>query len=333
MSFIFILAIFFNYSPVNAGLFSFLTGKEETKNDSEKSCLNSQTINLPEAILNPSFNYNGNGGGDITIVNQNALLPDFEPIRTITDISNNKFDSDQISIYVVRKGDTLSEIAEMFNISINTIRWENNLSANESIKIGQTLIILPVPGFQYTVKKGDIVKNIAKNFKADEEEILRFNNLDSYESLTEGQKIIIPNVDFAEPEPKKETFDSRKFKIQKIPSCSDYYLRPINNGRKTQGIHGYNAVDLADSCNNPIYASASGDVLISKNYGWNGGYGNYIVISHPNETQTLYAHLNQNIVSSGWHVAKGQIIGYIGTTGRSTGCHVHFEIRGAKNPF
>jgi murein DD-endopeptidase MepM/ murein hydrolase activator NlpD len=328
---VFILSIFLNYSQVNAGLFSFLTERQESKNDSEKSFLNSQTINLLETVFSPGFNC-GKGGGDITIVNQNALLPDSGPMGTIADISKNKPGPDQISVYVVRKGDTLSEIAEMFNVSINTIRWANNLSAAESIKVGQILIILPVPGFQYTVKKGDTVKNIAKNFNADEEEILQFNNLAANEPLIESQKIIIPNADFTEP--KQETPAAQKPKIQKVPSYSGYYLRPINGGRKTQDIHGYNGVDLADSCGAPVYASASGDVIISKNYGWNGGYGNYIVISHLNETQTLYAHLNQNMVSSGWHVAKGQIIGYMGTTGRSTGYHVHFEIRGgARNPF
>jgi murein DD-endopeptidase MepM/ murein hydrolase activator NlpD len=74
-------------------------------------------------------------------------------------------------------------------------------------------------------------------------------------------------------------------------------------------------------------------VIISRPYGWNAGYGKYVVIKHPNGTQTLYSHLSSIIVNSGWHVIKGQVIGYVGSTGKSTGCHVHFEIRGARNPF
>ena len=61
--------------------------------------------------------------------------------------------------------------------------------------------------------------------------------------------------------------------------------------------------------------------------------GNYIVITHSNDTQTLYAHNSSNIVTAGWHVVQGQVIGYIGRTGKTTGCHIHFEVRGAKNPF
>jgi murein DD-endopeptidase MepM/ murein hydrolase activator NlpD len=110
-------------------------------------------------------------------------------------------------------------------------------------------------------------------------------------------------------------------------------MRPIEGGRKSQGVHSYNAVDLANSCGSPVLAAASGDVLIGRNTGWNAGYGHYIVLVHPNGTQTLYAHLNGNIAQEGWHVTQGQVIGYLGSTGKSTGCHVHFEIRGAKNPF
>ncbi len=72
---------------------------------------------------------------------------------------------------------------------------------------------------------------------------------------------------------------------------------------------------------------------MSRNSGWNGGYGNYIVVLHPNGTQTLYAHLQKSIVLQGGRVEKGQVIGYSGNTGKSTGPHLHFEVRGAKNPF
>ena len=80
-------------------------------------------------------------------------------------------------------------------------------------------------------------------------------------------------------------------------------------------------------------ASAEGDVLISKSSGWNGGYGEYVVIKHANGTQTLYAHMSGVSVSVGDHVDQGQTIGNMGSTGKSTGTHVHFEIRGARNPF
>jgi len=83
----------------------------------------------------------------------------------------------------------------------------------------------------------------------------------------------------------------------------------------------------------PVFASAEGRVLITRFSGWNGGYGRYVVISHPNGTQTLYAHLQALTVNAGDVVAKGNVIGAIGSSGNSTGCHVHFEVRGARNPF
>jgi murein DD-endopeptidase MepM/ murein hydrolase activator NlpD len=90
------------------------------------------------------------------------------------------------------------------------------------------------------------------------------------------------------------------------PSYPGYYMRPIIGGRKSQGIHGHNGVDLAAPVGTPIYAAAGGSVIVSiANGGWNGGYGNYVVISHPNGTQTLYAHNSANLVSVGDKVSRG----------------------------
>ena len=111
---------------------------------------------------------------------------------------------------------------------------------------------------------------------------------------------------------------------------SGYYIRPIVGGRRSQGLHGRNAVDFAAPTGTPILASAAGTVVFS---GRNGGYGNLIVIEHNNGTQTAYAHNSKNLVKQGDVVEQGDIIGRVGSTGKSTGPHVHFEIRGAKNPF
>ena len=102
---------------------------------------------------------------------------------------------------------------------------------------------------------------------------------------------------------------------------------------RTQGIHGYNAVDLAAGYGSPIRAAAAGEVIVSKASGWNGGYGQYIVIRHANGAQTLYSHMMRNDVGVGSYVSQGQVIGGMGSTGKSTGTHLHFEVRGARNPF
>jgi len=111
-------------------------------------------------------------------------------------------------------------------------------------------------------------------------------------------------------------------------------MRPLVGGVRTQGVHGYNGVDIAAPVGTPFLASAAGEVIVARSSGWNGGYGQYIVVRHANGTQTLYAHASQIIVGVGQRVVQGQVIGYVGSTGRSTGAHLHFEIRGGpRNPF
>lgn len=237
--------------------------------------------------------------------------------------------SDQISIYVVREGDTLSQIAEMFNVTVNTIKWGNDLTSN-TLKVGDTLVILPISGVKHIVVKGDTIASLSKKYKADAEEIITYNNIGKGESLVVGATIIVPDGEvLAAP-------SSGAYVSVGSPSTKDYsgyYIRPIVGGRKSQGIHGHNAVDLAAPIGTPILASADGEVIISRSGGWNGGYGNYIVIKHKNGTQTLYSHNNQNYVSVGDSVKQGDVIGTVGKSGKVTGAHIHFEIRGAKNPF
>ncbi|OGN31192.1 MAG: hypothetical protein A3I92_00640 [Candidatus Yanofskybacteria bacterium RIFCSPLOWO2_02_FULL_43_10b] len=321
---------FFNVQSASAGWFSFLDKifqKEEIIQSA--AVINVQTIPLLNAPTNENL-LAGTGGGEINIVENTALLPVVGPLGSLADVLEEQKKSDQISIYVVREKDTLSQIAKLFGVSVNTIIWANDeIKHGNLIKSGQTLIILPIDGIKYVVKKGDTISKIAKEFKGDADEIMEFNGLIRENELVTGMEIMVPNGEYDLPK-----YDFPAGPGVGAKQYAGYYLRPINGGRRTQGIHGYNGVDLAASWGAPVLAAASGDVIISKNQGWNGGYGNYIVISHPNGTQTLYSHLSKNIVFSGWHVAQGQIIGYVGSTGRSTGPHLHFEIRGGPpNPF
>lgn len=322
-------------SLADAGLFSFLDKIWGPADKSEvvQGGSNSQNISLLASVSSP-FGDAGLGGGGMagTIVSDSALLPDIGPLGSVADISSDDETapvSGRVSLYVVRGGDNLSLIAKLFGVSVNTILWANDIEAANTIKVGQVLVILPVTGVRYTVKSGDTLVSIAKKFKGSEEEISRFNGLTNGKLIV-GQEIIIPDGEapYSPPAVQTQGFVSGFGG----PNYSGYYLRPIEGGRKSQGLHGYNGVDLATYCGAPIVAAATGDVMIARSYG-PGGYGKYIVISHLNGTQTLYAHNSENIVTPGWHVVKGQVIGYVGTTGKSTGCHVHFEVRGAKNPF
>ncbi len=296
---------------------------------------NSQNMALLHAAINTNPNPS-KGVSDVTIVADSALLSENGPSGTTADIQEER-NNTQISVYVVRDGDSLSRIAQLFNVSVNTILWANDLPTGSSIQPGQTLIILPVSGIKYTVKKDDTVASIAKKYKADVDEISSYNGFAKNASLEISSELIIPDGELASV-PQISSKNNGKIVTLKVgrtklPYYSGYYMRPIAGGHKTQGLHGYNGVDLADSIGTPVFAAANGVVIVSKSGGWNGSYGNYIVISHPNVTQTLYAHLSKDMVSVGDIVEKGQTIGLVGSTGNSTGPHVHFEIRGAVNPF
>ncbi len=124
-----------------------------------------------------------------------------------------------------------------------------------------------------------------------------------------------------------------------LPNFNRNFILPAK-GYNYGILHNYNAVDIANACGTPVVAAASGVVVPDPNIsdvlgGWNGGYGNFVLVQHTfgNEVSTRYAHLAQVLVQVGDVVKQGQEIGLMGETGDATGCHVHFEVIGAKNPF
>ena len=271
------------------------------------------------------------------IIEDSAVVSPTNPQGTMSDGTR-----DRITTYIVKEGDNISAIASSFGVTVNTILWTNDIRDAKLIKPGDILIILPVSGVKYAVKKGDTLQSIAKKFRGSVDDITQFNGLAVDEILSVGTDIIIPDGEFQEnpspaQTPKTPASVSR---FAGLPEIIGYFARPIIGGRNSRatqknphGLHGFNGIDLASSCGFPIMASAGGTVIIARSSGWNGGYGKYVVISHPNGVQTLYGHMSSVFVSPGQTVAQGFAIGAIGSTGNSTGCHVHFEIRGAKNPF
>lgn len=316
----------------SAGLVSYVSGLFGGTKDKETEITeNSQNIQLLQGTLNPKMQ-NSNGGPETTIVGGTALLAETGPVGSGDFVYENN-GSGQVSVYVVREGDTLSTISEMFGVSVNTIMWGNDLTS-KSIKPGQTLAILPVNGVKHKVAKGDTIQSITKKYSGDLDEVLEYNNLSVGSKLVLGDEIIVPHGQIiTESKPKTIASKPKTTITTGVKSYVGYFLRPLQGGIKTQGIHGYNGIDIGASIGTPILASADGQVVIARNSGWNGGYGKYIVIEHPNGIQTLYGHANQVIVSIGQQVNQGDVIGYVGNTGRSTGPHLHFEIRGAANPF
>lgn len=263
-----------------------------------------------------------------------ALLASGGPSGTIADVAVAT-PPDRISVYVVRPGDTLSEIAGMFNVSVNTIIWANDLSGVKDVHPGDMLVILPVSGVERTIVKGDTLKSIAKKYSADANEIAQFNGLDPTEALVIGSTLIIPGGEIA---PVAGKSPARKISEPYLGGGGSiqfgYYSHPVPGTVFTQALHGWNGVDFGAARGTPVHAAADGIVIVARNNGgWNGAYGNYVVITHSNGSQTLYSHMKNVIVSQGQSVSSGQVIGYVGSTGLSTGPHLHFEVRGAANPF
>lgn len=240
----------------------------------------------------------------------------------------------EIISHTVQEGEMLSSIAERYGLDVSTILWENNMSDKDKIKPGQQLSILPVDGIKHKVKRGETIYSIGKKYGLEGSSVQaivdypfnEFMNDETFE-LANGQYLIVPGGI------KKETQVTVTRKIGTIDwtgdagavSATGQFIRPAR-GRITQGYSFYHkAIDIAERSGGPIIAADSGTVVAA---GWDpSGYGNKVVLDHGNGYQTLYAHLSVIQVRVGQRVNRGDVLGQMGSTGRSTGTHLHFEIR------
>jgi murein DD-endopeptidase MepM/ murein hydrolase activator NlpD len=268
------------------------------------------------------------------VVSNNALLSTTSPTEALG-VGGNEFSSfeDEISIYVVHKGDTVQIVADLFGVSPDTIYSANDMKKGDKLKEGDVLLILPFSGIEHTVAKGDTLQGIASKYKTDIDDILNANDIEEGAKLSIGDKLMIPGANLLSETKTKSTSGGSKGGYSNMPSVAGYFKNPVPGGVKTRGVKpGHKGVDIAAPTGTPIHAAAEGTVLIARN-GWNGGFGNYVVMQHPNGVKTLYAHMSRLGTTPGAKVSQGEIIGYVGSTGHSTGPHLHFETLGSKNPF
>ncbi|MEQ1678010.1 MAG: M23 family metallopeptidase [Chitinophagaceae bacterium] len=359
---------FFVPGTANAGLISSIFGTEASASD-EISTDNSQNMPLLQANVssapilkdkkatktskdtkNTEIAFNDlDNDTNVIILSENALVPSASPVSSIEGVPDIDSSDEQVSVYVVRKGDTIGQIAEMFDVSVNTILLANDLKKGQKLSTGDVLFILPISGREHSVVKGQTLKSIAKLYKTDAEDIALYNGLAMDSKLSVGDKLMIPGGDLMvdeggdKPAPNLNTSvakDQNYYKLNPIQNLIGYFLNPVPTGRKTQGLHGpgHRGIDIGAPTGTPIYASADGKVLAVKTgckvgqVRCGGGYGNMAIVEHPNGTRTLYAHMSKLATKSGAIVSQAEIIGYVGNTGRSTGPHIHFEVFNAKNP-
>jgi len=215
--------------------------------------------------------------------------------------------------YTVREGDTLWDLALAHGTDVETLQRINDISHPGALRVGQTIKILTVPGTIHEVRSGDSLWRIARMYQVDEEEIIEANGLDDPSRLQVGQELIVPGAKVAAT----AAVSSR--------GELDWPLR----GRITSSFgmrwgRMHYGLDIAASHGTTVRAAASGEVIYS---GWKGGYGNTVMIDHGNGLVTLYAHNSTLLVRVGQRVSAGQAIARVGSTGRSTGPHLHFEVR------
>jgi len=257
-------------------------------------------------------------------ISQSVLATDISAISFQTTISEKP--RDKTIDYEVKPGDTLASIAEKFDISVDTIKWANNLK-NDTIKTSQTLKILPVSGVAHEVKSGESVYSIAKRYSVEAQNIVNFpfnefEDLDTF-ALRVGQTVYVP--DGAPPQIRPSGPRPGRIDIIAGQPGTGSFLWPTS-GYISQYPVGYHlALDIANKSLPEVLASDTGTVAFSGCFGY--GYGCHIIVDHGNGFQTLYGHMSRLDVSAGQGVGRGQSIGRVGSTGRSTGPHLHFEIR------
>lgn len=327
-------------SPV--GVFSAIAQRADAQTPISQE-INSQNISLGYVALGPDAI-----GGRVALVDQaedpTTLTPLMGPSGSVADITDTGHVAGDITFYTVRKGDTLSSIAELFGVTKETITTANNISGSR-LSVGDTLVILPVSGHRHTVRKGDTLYSIARKYKVASKDILFFNDMRSDDVLSIGAKLLIPNPEFdgvPQQAPVQTTTPSRSYATRAPASkvnLGNFILRPIEKSLsvRTQGAHGYagGSVDLGAKIGTPVVASHDGLVVLAKSSGYNYGYGKYIILMteyNGKKIQTIYAHLSSVHVTPGQTVSRGELIGRVGSTGNSTGPHLHFEVRGALNP-
>jgi murein DD-endopeptidase MepM/ murein hydrolase activator NlpD len=262
-----------------------------------------------------------NRGVNRLVSNNATLFPNVVPNTTISER-----DRLEVITYTVQPNDNIWAIAQGFGLKAETVLWANPSveRSPDLLNVGQELIIPPVDGIYYTVEAGDTADKLAKTYQTSLDKIVSFNGLEEPYTLVAGQKIMLPDG-------RKKVVPSNYYPMTVVgrapkgaPTGSGRFAWPTQGILTQQYWSGHLGIDIANRTGVPIRAADDGYVVMAGRDTW--GYGNQVVIDHGNGYLSRYAHLNAILVKAGDSVKKNQQIGTMGSTGRSTGPHLHFEI-------
>jgi len=235
---------------------------------------------------------------------------------------------EEVVSYTIKKGDTLISIASAFDVSVATISESNGIINPHLIHPGTVLVFPSVTGLLYSVVEGDDITSIAEKYEVKPESIWFANALDT-DVLEPGTKLVVPGAKLPDP-PSLWRVSSRSGSTSvnlnniTMPKFIWPLLGRISSPFGLRGSGFHYGLDITGRTGNPIVAAASGTVISS---GWRGSYGYMVEIQHNSGVTTLYAHASKLLVKKGDLVEQGQIIARVGSTGYSTGPHLHFEVK------
>ena len=325
------------YGIAKGGDFDDLLIEETVEEEDMASTDSSQNfVIIPQEVIPGSENLTSNLTEEETVIQGGAISP-----TELASLNASKSNRDKIINYEVKSGDTLSSIAEKFDLKLSSLLWANNLTAYSYLKLGQNLDIPPTDGIIYKIKKGDTINALAKKYQTDSEKIIKYNKLAGASDIEIGMILILPDAKpYQAPVPIQPT------KIAPVKNIFAGDQKPTNVGSAkliwpttTRRVSQYyswrhTALDIDGGFGDIIWSS--GDGVVTRVQYLTRDYGYHVIVDHGNGVQTLYAHFQKIYVTQGQAVKQGESLGEMGSTGRSTGSHLHYEVRvGGKrlNPF
>ncbi|CRF33672.1 metalloendopeptidase [Brachyspira suanatina] len=292
----------------------------------DKALANEAYSKILDEISPEQVSYNTSSISEVPTVTSAVTL------ENATDIFYNSIASDNTLVgdgtigmkydeYIIEEGDNLTTISRKIGANLDTLVSVNKITNANRLRPGQKIVIPNRNGLLYTIKKDESIEEIAERYDVSLNRVLSFNKISDPNDIEVGDDIFLPGA--------KYTLDERIDKfgqmfsipttITRISSVFGYRVHPIT-GVRTKHM----GVDIPGRLNTPVYAARKGKVIFA---GYSGGYGNLVIVRHDKGYTTYYGHLNSITTKAGATVGVGVMIGRMGSTGRSTGSHLHFEVR------